>query len=69
MMRLCCSSPDARNRPFGEIAIVLTGLLWKVKSKETYVGNGLRSFGEGSSGISLVGSVTLTFFLRSLGHK
>lgn len=67
--KLWSSSPDARYKPFGLIAIDLTVVRWKLNSIETYVGNGFRSFGEGSSGISLLGSVTLTFFLRSLGHK
>ena len=53
----------------GDTDMDLTVALWKLKSIETCVGNGFRSLGEGSSGISLLGSVTLTFFRSSRGHR
>jgi len=49
---------DARNLPHGEIEIDLTQVVWKLKSIETFTGNGFKSFGDGSSGMSIFGSVT-----------
>lgn len=68
MIQFESSSPDARKAPLGETAIALTQVVWKLKSIETYVGNGFKSFGEGSSGINLLGSLTFTFFLNKRGH-
>jgi len=63
------SSPEAKKRPLGEIEMDLTQVSWNLKSKETCVGKGLRSSGDGKSGIRALGSSTLIFFFMSLGHK
>lgn len=67
-IKLWSSSPEARYLPQGETEIDRTHVLWKLKSIEIYVGNGFKSFGEGSSGISEFGSVTFIFFFVILGH-
>jgi hypothetical protein len=67
-IKLPLSSPLARNKPFGLMEIDLTQVVWKQYSTERRVGKGFKSFGLGSSGMSLDGSLMLAFFFNNLGH-
>lgn len=66
--RLESSSPEARNRPSGDIDTDLTQVVWNLKSTDIFTGNGLRSFGDGSSGIRAFGSAIWVFLRVILGH-
>ena len=69
MTKLPSSSPEAKYWPQGDTEIERTQVVWNLYSIETEVGNGLRSDGWGSSGISFEGSSIWIFFFNTLGQR